>query len=344
MAVQANNVYDNQVHTQVLDNFDARNLAMYAMFGRTSVDFREYRKLETLPREAWEDIDDQVITTAKENLVGIADLNTIKGMSEIYDGMGASVYTRKRTSETGEATNAVTPDNQSDTNVLDMDDLSVPMIVTYKDFTINTKQQSMASRIGLPLSLTLVSEATRSVARKLEENLFTGLIEANGATLYGYTTFPQRLEAEISDWSDDVNIKPDQIMREINSMMSQSMENNHRGPWMLYIPWQYQVRLNEDYTTGADYPVAGSIRNRLRQLPNLIDIRIASFIPDGEVVLVEMTSDTITLINGMPMRALAWEPNGTPHWNHKFKVMAIAVPLCVADYKGQCGIVHGTQA
>lgn len=313
-----------------------------ATFGLDSVKTeRVYRSFETLPQEAWEEIDDTVIRTAKENLVGIADLNANPATNRFYDGMSSSVYTHKRTSEIGTASNGVNPDKTSDTAILEMDDLSVPMIVTWKDFTLNTNQVAMANRIGLPLGFTLVEEATRSVARKLEQNLFVGVINANGATMYGYTQYPDRITYPIpASWT---TANPSAILGDVNEMMSLSMQNNHFGPWMLYIPWQYQSRLNEDYLVGTGtYPTVGSIRERIMQLPNLIDIRVGTYVPDDEVVLVEMTSDTIILINGMPIRALAWEPPGTPNWEHRFKVMTITVPLCISDYKGQCGIIHGS--
>jgi uncharacterized linocin/CFP29 family protein len=303
---------------------------------------RVYRSLETLPREAWEYIDDTLIRTAKENLVGIADLNNpAYGLAIAYDGMSSSVYTRKRISEIGSAVTNVSPDAQSASSRLLLDDLSVPMLVTYKDFNINTHEASMAARVGLPLSFALVEEATRSVARKLEDNLFNGSIQANGATAYGYTTFPQRQTFTIStSWA---TAQPDEIMNDVNNMMSLSMQANHFGPWMLYIPWQYQVRLNEDYHIGiGDYPVAGSIRTRLMELPGLLNIKVSNYVANDTAILVEMTSDTVNLINGMDMRAVAWEPPGTPNWDHKFKVMTIAVPLLIADKKGQCGIVHGS--
>lgn len=334
--------------------FVSRDEAMDLMYDGSSVNLTRYRSIytpviengmvtaqETLPREAWEQIDDTVIRTAKENLVGIADLNANPGTNRFYDGMSSSIYTHKRISEIGAATVGRNPDKSSDSARLEMDDLSVPMLVTWKDFTLNTNQVAMANRVGLPLGFTLVEEATRSVARKLEENLFIGNFPANGATMWGYTTFPDAQAYTLTaSWT---TATPEQILNDVNTMMSMSMEENHFGPWNLYIPWQYQVRLNQDYlVTTNQYPGVGSIRERLFQLPGLIDIRVGTYVPSNKVVLVEMTSDTVILINGMPIRALAWEPPGTPNWDHKFKVMTITVPLLISDYKGQCGIVVGT--
>ena len=319
----------------------AKEAAVMAMYNGSLIDFRRYRSFETLPKIAWEYIDDVLIRVAKENLVGIADLNSYPSTSVTFDGMSASVYTRKRASEVGTAAIAVTPDTRSDAAILDLDDLSVPILVTYKDFRVNTKQMAMASRVGLPLETSLVEEATVSVTRTLENTLFNGNIKASGSTLYGYTTFPERKTYTLpASWA---TAQPDAILKDVNNMMSLSMQANHFGPWVLYIPWQYQVSLNEDYTVGTnDYPVTGSIQNRLEQLPNLDAIKVSNALANDNVVLVEMTSSTVQLINGMPMRALAWEPPGSPNWDHLFKVMTMAVPFLISDYQGNCGIVHGS--
>ena len=315
------------------------SLALMSMYGGHRIDFRKYRSFETLPREAWDYLDDVLIRTAKEILVGTGDLNTYPGTSFNFDGMSASVYTRKQVSEVGEANLAVSPDTVSDSAILDLDDLSIPMLVAYKDFRLNTKHMAMASRIGMPLDTALAEEATRSVARKVEDLLFNGDVRANGARAYGYTTFPQRQTFTIvTSWT---TADPDAILNDVNSMVSLSMQANHYGPWVLYIPWQYQTRLNQDYVVGG-YPTGSSIMDRLLQLPNLDAIKISNDLADDNVVLVEMSSGTVQMINGMPLRVLAWEPPGTPNWDHKFKVMTIAVPMLISDYKGQCGIVHGS--
>lgn len=327
--------------TAILD----QETAMFLMQSGIMTNFekyeRVYRSFETLPKEAWEQIDDTVIRTAKENLVGIADLNANANTNKFYDGMASSIYTHKRISEVGAATVGVNPDKSSPTSILEMSDLSVPMVVTWKDFTLNTNQVAMANRVGLPLGFSLVEEATRSVARKLEQDLFIGNFTANGATRYGYCTYPDRQQYPLlPSW---LTATPSEIMNDVNAMMTLSMKENHFGPWMLYVPWEYQERLNQDYLVAVNnYPGVGSIRSRLMQLPGLIDIRVGTYVPNDSVVLVEMNSSTVILINGMPIRALAWEPPGTPNWDHKFKVMAISVPMMISDYKGNCGIIHGS--
>lgn len=302
----------------------------------------QYRSLESLPRRAWEYIDDILIRTAKEELNGVADLNSRPQTNVTFDGMTATTYNRERVSEVGAAHVAISPDTQSQSSMLDMDTTGVPLMVTYKDFHINIKQMAEASRIGLPLQSALVEEATRSVSRKLEDLLFNADLAAAGSHLYGYTTFPDRQTYTITDWSNPATT-PNTILKEINDMITLSMQANHFGPWILYIPWQYQSRMNEDYTVGA-VPVSSnrSIRDRLTELPRLEDIKVAQYLANHNVVLVEMTASTIQMINAMPMRAVQWEAPGSPNWEKKFKVLTMAVPFIVSDYKGQCGVIHGS--
>jgi uncharacterized linocin/CFP29 family protein len=308
----------------------------------TPVEMRKYRGLETLPEENWRHIDTKVNRTAKENLVGIADLRARadRGLVMPFNGMSASVFTMKRASEVGKATIATDPDRASESSISAFSDLSVPILVTYKDFTINTKQMTMAANNNFPLAFVLVEEATRSVARTLEDTLFNGDIPANGSRLYGYTKYPDRQTHTLpTSWT---TATPDAILNDVNTMMSFSLQHNHFGPWILYIPWQYQTRLNQDYRVGTGEYTDKSIRSRLMELSGLEGIRVANYLADDSVVLVEMNSSTIILIEAMPIRALAWEPNGAPGWNHKFKVMTMSIPLVISDYKSQCGVVHGT--
>jgi uncharacterized linocin/CFP29 family protein len=200
----------------------------------------------------------------------------------------------------------------------------------------------MAARIGYPIDTTHIEEATRSVARKLEDTVINGQFTDGGATLYGYTKFPDRLTYTIPlSWTDGAKT-PDEILADVNAMMSLSMQNNHFGPWIMYIPWEYQVVLNKDYYIATLTIPDGSIQARLLKLPGLQAIKISNPLVTDNVILVEMSSSTVQLINGMPIRALAWEPPGTPNWDHKFKVMGQAVPMCLSDYDAQCGIVHGS--
>lgn len=331
----------NDVNVEYINNGTPTGPVTAALMdGQAGMEAR-YRSFESLPERAWKYLDDRMVTVAKAELVGIADLNKYPDTNINFDGVSASVFTKDRVSEMGDAKRAMSPDNRGDAAIVDFDTIGVPLFVTFKDFWVDRRRMQSAARENISLYSQSVDEATRSVSRHLESMLFNGSYNAAGSTAYGYTTFPDRQTHTIStSWS---TAEPDEILADVNAMISKSMQANHMGPWMLYIPWQYQVRLNQDYTVGTnDYPVSGSIQNRLMQLPGLDGIRVSSYLANDNVVLVEMNSSTVQLINGLPMSVQDWEPANSNNWKHLFKVLTIAVPFLYSDYDGQCGIVHGS--
>jgi uncharacterized linocin/CFP29 family protein len=313
----------------------------------TVFNFKEFRSLASLPEEAWRQIDDRVIHTAKSQLVGIRDLRATPGLTRRVDGMGMSVYTTNRVSEVTEAKMAQSPDTRGENSQLDYDTQSLPMVVTYKDFIVNTKQVAMSKRANVGLDTTLIDESTRSVARMVEDTLFNGDYVFSGAPLYGYTKFPDRNTYDLPANWDLPATDADQIFDDVNNMVQLSIQANHYGPWRLYIPAAYEARMNQDYYIGGAItsPIAPSrtIRDRVLQIPGLLSITMSRDLAPDNVVLVEMDSSTVELIVGMELMVGDWEPSGTKRWNHLFKAMTMMMPFLKSDYLGQCGIVHGAK-
>ena len=59
---------------------------------------------------------------------------------------------------------------------------------------------------------------------------------------------------------------------------------------------------------------------------------------DDNVILVQMTSDTVQLVNAMPITTVEWDEFGGMTSN--FKVMAIQVPWMRWDYNETSGVAH----
>jgi uncharacterized linocin/CFP29 family protein len=161
------------------------------MGGKQGIEAR-YRSFESLPERAWKYLDERMMSVAKSELVGIADLSMHSDTNITFDGLSASVFTRDRVSEMGEAKRAMSPDNRGDAAIVDFDTIGVPLFVTFKDFWVDRRRMQSADRENISLYSQSVDEATRSVARYLEEMLFNGQYNAAGSTAYGYTTFPDR--------------------------------------------------------------------------------------------------------------------------------------------------------
>jgi len=316
------------------------NARMEMLSGKAFANMAQYRQLSTLPERAWKYIDDRMLAVAKAELVGIADLASSPDTNINFDGTSSSVYLRDRVSEVNEAKMAMSPDTRGESGALLFDEIGVPLPVTYKDFPVEKRQIESARRENIPFRTTLIEESTRAVSRMLEETLFNGSYTAAGQTLYGYTTFPDRNTDTISDWAN-VATTPEDIINEIIAMISLSVTANHYGPWNLYIPSGYRARFSEDYAVGT-YPTGLTIEQRALQIDGLNAIRTSRNLATNNVVLVEMNSTTVQMINGLPMQVIDWEPANSPNWRHTWKVLTIMVPFVYSDYDGQCGVVHGS--
>jgi hypothetical protein len=72
------------------------------------------------------------------------------------------------------------------------------------------------------------------------------------------------------------------------------------------------------------------------EVEGIQDIKIADRLTANTVLLVQMTSDVVRLINGFAPKVLQWSTQGG--LIHHFKVMAIQVPQMRADQDGNSGI------
>lgn len=308
------------------------------------------RSLALLPENSWKEIDKAILRVAKQELVGVMDLLNY-GLGKTVNHLDASAFTVQRTSKLGEAVTHTNPDVASEAGLQDMTTVTAPVVYTFKNYILDVKRVREAAKGYWSIDTEAAEEATYSISLALENILFNGAgtEKYNGFQLHGYLTYPDvnaytmTGAAGEKSWTH-ANKTPAQIFDDVNNMINASMSDNHLGPWILYIPWEYQIVLNRDYLTGstADYPVSGSIKERIMQLDNLDAIRVSRALPNDNIVLVEMSSRTVRWYTGLPFSNVLWEAPGHPRPEKLFKVWTCQVPMILSDYDGQCGIVHGT--
>ena len=113
--------------------------------------------------------------------------------------------------------------------------------------------------------------------------------------------------------------------------------DNYNGPYGLYVPIDYFNKLLEDFKANSDK----SILTRLMEIPDLEFIKISRNLPgggSGQVIMVQLTSDVVDMIDGLQPTMVQWETQGGMVVN--FKVMAIMAPRMKSDAAGQSGIAH----
>ncbi len=71
-----------------------------------------------------------------------------------------------------------------------------------------------------------------------------------------------------------------------------------------------------------------------------MDVITSDFLPSKTVALVQMSTDTIELVNGMELTTVQWENKG----NMMFTMLSFVVQSVVlkSDFNGNSGIVVGT--
>lgn len=305
----------------------------------------------SMTRGAWIQLDTNIMRAARARLSAWTDLasrNRVGG----FDAMAKLTYEYQAMSDPGEA-------------IVDMEGLtedradrplqilrSLPLPIIHSGFYFSRRELAVSRSSGQPLDTTTGEACGRRVAEMAEQILIgtqagitfgtqtTGYGTHTGtSTVYGYTTFPQRITK--TDLTTPLGTNPEAIMHDVQSMIDLLQNNFHFGPYILYHSTPYSKFLNDDYFRAGSTSAVRTVRERIMQLDGIEDIRRLDFLTNGfQLILVQMTSDVVQAIEGMPIQTIQWESMGGMRVN--FKVMAIMVPLFRSDYNGRTGIVHGT--
>ena len=198
--------------------------------------------------------------------------------------------------------------------------------------------------MGNPIDTLYAERAARKVAEKLEEMLFTNYTYAFGAkddrgrnTIYSLINHPDRNTVSMaSDWDDSASTGAT-IVQDVLNAKQASINDSHFGPWVLYIPTGYETAIDADYDSTTP---GTTIRERILKISGITAVKVADKLPADNVVLVQMTTDTIRLVRGLGLTNVEWQTEG-PFVRHH-KVMTIQIPQIRSDHDGKSGLVHLT--
>jgi hypothetical protein len=282
------------------------------------------------------------VEVSRQRLGGIDDLVS-KGLTyNLGNAMGTTVLEWHDVSDAMEAVvtmDGVTRGN-NDRPVFQHNYLPIPII--HVDYEINARGLAASRNLGNPLDTTTAERAARQILEKLEAMLFTDTTYSYGATdsrsrnsIYSYINHPDRNLVNLSIPWDASAITAAGILQDVKEMKQASINAYHYGPWQLYIPTAYETVLDGDYD--ANTP-GTTIRERIMKIAGIKGIKVSDTLPDDNVLLVQMTSDVVRLVQGMAMQNVEWNTEGG--MISKFKVMTIQVPQIRSDQNGKTGIVH----
>lgn len=294
-----------------------------------------------LRKDEWKEYDQALLEASKIRLVGVADLLRRGLNHNIANGFGKTVLEYEDITEGHDAEINMDGLTRGKNDRLEYSIKYLPLPIIHKAFSINARVLTVSRNTGGSLDMAQVTEATFKVSEKVEEILFTGAstFTFGGGIIYGYTDFPSRITGSITTaWTslsdNSTQTVGEQVLTQVLTMIQDSRNAKHYGPWVLYVPTAYQRILEEDYTTGY----GKSIRARLLETQGLDDIIVADKLTADNLVLAQVTSNVVRMVTGMPMSTVEWETEGK--MIHHFKVMTIMVPQLRADANGNTGIVH----
>ena len=297
----------------------------------------------TLRKDDWIQLDEAIIRVAKPRLKAVGDLRARGLTFTIANGMGTTVLQTENISDIDPAIVSMDGLREGKPDRPEFDITNLPLPIIHKDFHFSLRQLQASRNGGSPLDTSTAELAARRVAEEAEKMLLgvstvadTFNYAGSASTIYGYTDFPSRLTVTLTTPTGTIATDGAAFLNDVMEMMQASRDAYHYGPWVLYVASAWDQYLDNDFKATSDK----TIRNRVKELEGLEDIRTLDYLSDYDTVLVQMESSIVREVIGMDMVTLQWDSKGGLQKN--FKIMTIMVPQLRADQNGNTGIVHGT--
>lgn len=308
-----------------------------------------------LPHDAWQRIDRAVIQASRDRLNAWNDLEAANSYGG-FDGMAVTALIRDTMTDPGDA--KVDMDTLSD----DFNDAPlftpdiVPLPIIHAGAFVSQRALAQSRNGGIPLDTTMLEACGRRCAETLEK-MTLGTVDHTGISLggsdftrkavYGFRTQADRITK--TDVTASSSFVAETFVNEIIAMIELARAQKFYGPFVLYYSTSWDQYLARDYyvitTSGAAAPTM-TVGQRVEQIAKIQRVVGPDLLTNtDELLLVQMTSETVRAINGMDFTTVQWVKDGGAQI--MLRVMGIKVPDLRSQYVGtsttrKCGIVHGT--
>lgn len=288
----------------------------------------------TLRKDEWKQMDDAVIEAATIRHSGVSDLYSRNLVYRIGNGLGTTVLEYEDMSDITAAELNMDAVTRATKDRPEYGINYLPLPIISKDFSYNVRQLQASRTLGRPLDTSTASLASFQVNDKIEEILFQGASSYTfgGGTIYGYVDQPNINSVTLAENWDASGKTGAEILQDVRDMKQASINAKHYGPWVMYVPTAYETVLDDDYVSG--YP--GTIRERILKISGITDVKVADKLAANKVLLVQMTSDVVRMVEGLPLTTVEWTNDGGMSFN--WKVMTIQIPQIRADQNGNSGV------
>jgi len=300
---------------------------------QSNFNINSLRTNDTLRKDEWKLYDTAIVSIAKARLNGVADLMAAGLSYKLPNALGVTRLEWETDTDMTPAAVGMSGIQRSQDDRIEFSLTGIPIPIIYKDWTLNIRALEASRRTGRPLDTQMAEKAGRSVAEKIEDilwNGYTGLGSNN--TIYGYTTAANRNTGSVTaTW---VSATGAQILADVLAMIQKAQDDHMYGPYILYVPIAVMTNMGNDFKTNSDK----SIMQRILEVPGISAVKSTSSLSGTNVILVQLTSDVVQMIDGIQPTMVQWDSHGGMVTN--FKIMAIMLPRFRNDSESQSGIVH----
>jgi len=288
----------------------------------------------TLRKDEWVQLDSAVLFAAQQRLIGVKDLYARNLVFRIGNGLGTTVLEYEDLNEFTAAEMTMDAITRTKKDRPEFDLKYLPLPIVHKDFSFNIRTLTASRNGGSAIDTTSAAMASRVVSEKVEDMLFNGTSSYTygGGTIYGYIDHPNNNDVTLTTAWDDAAMTGELILDDVREMKQASIDAMHYGSWVLYVPTAYETVLDDDFKSNSDK----TIRERILGISGIQDVKVADKLPANTVVLVEMNTETVRMVEGLAMTTVEWQEGGG--FTTNYKVMTIMVPQIRADQNGNCGI------
>lgn len=333
-----------QVRTADLNPFNSNSgrwatakLKALSLEGR-ALTSKALRTLDTLRHEEWKYFDDAVIEEAVIRLTGVADLQNRGLVKPVPNALGKLIYAYEKMTDFDPAAISLDGLGATPNDRVEFEMGQSPLPIIHKDWFLNLRVLAASREKGEALDTTNARLGARVVAELAEKVLFQGGPTFGGLPIYGYTTFPDRITDTFDggkDWDNATKLGPSYLADVMNGL-TQLVAARMYGPYVVYIPTAAGVNIENDFNPGTSD--TRTIRQRLMQVQQISDIRVADQMPAQQVVFVQMTPDNVVWVQGENLQNVQWDEGGGFKIN--FKTWMIGAPLIRSTQAKRSGIFH----
>lgn len=316
----------------------------------------------TMRKDSWIQLDQEVLSAFRLELTAWSDLRAFSTYGG-FDGMATPILEYEAVTDIGRAE-------------VDMEGLAegrnfqpsyelrgLPLPITYAGFWMSERFLAASRNRGQGADTLRGEQAGRRVGELIENTTIgtnvgvtygdsTRYLKADGSSVvskvYGYTNHPDRMT--YTTLTAAASVTAEGLYNSVIAMIQQSYLNGVMGPFMMYVSPTYDAILDRLFKTDTSlYPTIGTIRQALKNINGIIDVKRLNYLTGDVILLVQMKGKMVQAVNGLELTTVQWDTKGGAQ--HNFKVMCIQVPRIRSAFKATttggsttrvAPIIHGT--